>query len=92
MLYGCGHPPKPEYLFNFFVNRYFLEVAYKGSRYAGSQVQANALTVQAELEKALETYLRRRVELTGSSRTDTGVHARQNFYHFDNPEPIKEFF
>jgi tRNA pseudouridine38-40 synthase len=70
------------------MNRYFLEVAYKGTRYAGSQVQINAVTVQAELEKALEIYFRRRIELTGSSRTDAGVHARQNFYHFDNPEPI----
>ena len=35
------------------MNRYFLEVAYHGGRYAGSQVQLNALTVQYELEKAL---------------------------------------
>lgn len=63
--------------------RYFLEVAYLGSRYAGSQVQANAVTVQSELEKAWETYLRKPITLTGSSRTDTGVHAIQNFFHFD---------
>ena len=65
------------------MSRYFLEVAYLGTRYAGSQVQANAVTVQWELEKALETFLRRPVILTGSSRTDTGVHALQNFFHFD---------
>lgn len=65
------------------MTRYFLEVAYLGARYAGSQVQANALTVQWELEKALETFLRKPVTLTGSSRTDAGVHAMQNFYHFD---------
>jgi tRNA pseudouridine38-40 synthase len=70
------------------MNRYFIEVSYKGTRYAGSQVQANALTVQAELEKAMAIYFRRQPELTGSSRTDAGVHARQNFYHFDVPEPI----
>ena len=70
------------------MNRYFLEVAYKGTRYAGSQVQLNAITVQAELQKALEIYFRRPIELTGSSRTDAGVHARQNFYHFDWPEAI----
>jgi tRNA pseudouridine38-40 synthase len=63
--------------------RYFLEVAYLGTRYAGSQVQANAVTVQWELEKALETFLRKPVILTGSSRTDAGVHALQNFFHFD---------
>jgi tRNA pseudouridine38-40 synthase len=65
------------------MSRYFLEVAYLGTRYAGSQVQANAVTVQSELERALEIFLRRPVVLTGSSRTDTGVHANQNFFHFD---------
>lgn len=65
------------------MSRYFLEVSYLGTRYAGSQVQANAVTVQWELEKALETYLRSPVMLTGSSRTDAGVHAMQNFFHFD---------
>jgi tRNA pseudouridine38-40 synthase len=70
------------------MNRYFLEVAYHGGRYAGSQVQMNALTVQFELEKAMATYFRQPLTLTGSSRTDTGVHATQNFYHFDLPAPI----
>lgn len=65
------------------MSRYFLEVSYLGTRYAGSQVQANAATVQSELERALETYLRMPVILTGSSRTDAGVHALQNFFHFD---------
>jgi tRNA pseudouridine38-40 synthase len=70
------------------MNRYFLEVSYHGGRYAGSQVQVNTLTVQAELEKALAVYFREPLTLTGSSRTDTGVHARQNFYHFDLPKPL----
>jgi tRNA pseudouridine38-40 synthase len=74
--------------------RYFLEVAYLGTRYAGSQVQANAVTVQWELSKALETLLRKPVILTGSSRTDSGVHAVQNFYHFDfeNEVPAKSMY
>ena len=70
------------------MNRYFLDVAYKGARYAGSQVQANAVTVQAEIERALGIYFRSPVTLTGSSRTDTGVHARQNYFHFDTEEPV----
>lgn len=65
------------------MSRYFLEVSYLGTRYAGSQVQANAVTVQYELEKALAIFLRSPVILTGSSRTDAAVHARQNFFHFD---------
>jgi tRNA pseudouridine38-40 synthase len=63
--------------------RYLLEVSYKGGRYAGFQVQENANTVQAEVERALKTYFRREFELTGSSRTDAGVHALQNYFHFD---------
>jgi tRNA pseudouridine38-40 synthase len=81
------------HLYLHIMNRYFLEVAYKGTRYAGSQVQANAVSVQYELEKALEVYFRQPVPLTGSSRTDAGVHANQNFFHFDlekelNPRAI----
>ncbi|MDB5201717.1 MAG: truA [Ferruginibacter sp.] len=63
--------------------RFFIEVAYKGTAYAGFQVQQNANTVQAEIEKALSTYYRQDFSLTGSSRTDAGVHARQNYFHFD---------
>jgi tRNA pseudouridine38-40 synthase len=63
--------------------RFFLQVAYKGGRYSGSQIQENAHTVQAELEKTLFIYFRTPVGLTGSSRTDAGVHALENFYHFD---------
>lgn len=64
--------------------RYFIEVAYKGTNYAGFQIQDNANTIQAEVEKALATYFREKINLTGSSRTDAGVHARQNFFHFDS--------
>lgn len=66
--------------------RYFLELAYKGTAYSGFQVQENVPTVQSAVEKALQTILRTTVELTGSSRTDAGVHALQNFFHFDLPQ------
>ena len=65
------------------MQRYFLELSYKGTNYSGFQLQQNANTVQAEVEKAFAILQREKVELTGSSRTDTGVHARQNFFHFD---------
>jgi tRNA pseudouridine38-40 synthase len=63
--------------------RYFLEVAYKGTNYAGFQKQHNANSIQSEVEKALSTFFRTEYNLTGSSRTDAGVHAKQNFFHFD---------
>ena len=63
--------------------RYFLEVSYKGTNYAGFQVQNNAVTIQGEVEKVLAVIFRFPVSLTGSSRTDAGVHSLQNFFHFD---------
>lgn len=65
------------------MSRFFIEVAYKGTRYSGFQVQENAITIQSEIESAFQILHRRPVELTGSSRTDAGVHALQNFFHFD---------
>jgi tRNA pseudouridine38-40 synthase len=73
--------------------RYFLEVSYKGTNYSGFQIQHNTgKTIQAELEKAFLTLQRNRVTLTGSSRTDAGVHALQNFFHFDYENTIHTQF
>lgn len=69
--------------------RYFLEVSYKGTRYAGFQVQQNADTIQGNVEKALTTICRTDIRLTGSSRTDAGVHALQNYFHFDTDVDFK---
>jgi tRNA pseudouridine38-40 synthase len=70
------------------MSRYFLEISYKGTAYSGFQVQANANSIQAEVEKAFSVYFRRPVAMTGASRTDAGVHARQNYFHFDFDEGI----
>src|SRR5205085_2661394 len=52
--------------------------------YSGFQLQQNtANTIQAEIEKAFKVLQRDDLLLTGSSRTDAGVHALQNFFHFD---------
>lgn len=74
------------------MHRYFLEVSYKGSNYSGFQKQENANSIQAEAEKALLILLNEEIELTGSSRTDAGVHALQNFFHFDYAGPIHSQF
>lgn len=63
--------------------RYFLELSYKGTNYSGFQSQENAITIQGEVEKAYAVLQREKLIMTGSSRTDAGVHARQNFFHFD---------
>lgn len=66
------------------MQRYFIEVAYKGTHYSGFQKQENANTIQQQVEIALQTLLHQSFELTCSSRTDAGVHALQNFYHTDS--------
>jgi tRNA pseudouridine38-40 synthase len=63
--------------------RYFIEVSYKGTNIHGWQRQDNATSVQGELEQAMSLVMRTNIDLTGSSRTDTGVHAEQQFAHFD---------
>lgn len=70
--------------------RYFIEVAYEGTHYGGFQIQKNAVTIQSEIIQALETFYKKSFELTGSSRTDAGVHAQQNFFHFDNGDVIPD--
>lgn len=63
--------------------RYFIEFAYKGTNYHGWQYQPNASSVQETLTKALSTILKTEIELVGAGRTDSGVHAKQMFAHFD---------
>jgi len=66
------------------LNRYFIEIAYLGTRYNGWQIQPNGQTVQAELEKALAMLLKEDIITLGAGRTDTGVHASFFVAHFDS--------
>lgn len=70
--------------------RYFLDIAYDGTRFHGWQVQPNALSVQEVLDGCLSKVLRQPISTTGSGRTDTGVHASQQFVHFDVAEKLDE--
>jgi tRNA pseudouridine38-40 synthase len=70
--------------------RYLIELSYLGTNYSGFQIQKNANTIQAEVEKALAIILKSTFQLTGSSRTDAGVHAKQNFFHFDSEFEINQ--
>lgn len=66
--------------------RYFIHLAYNGAGFHGWQIQPNAVSIQSVLENALGIMLGNRISLTGAGRTDTGVHARNFFAHFDYPE------
>lgn len=72
------------------MSRYFIEIAYNGTAYHGWQIQKNARSVQEAINKALSAVCRQEVGTLGCGRTDTGVHARQLFAHFDLPEKAKE--
>lgn len=70
------------------MRRYFLHLAYNGTRYHGWQIQSDAISVQEELEKCLSLKLGEKVSITGCGRTDTGVHARNFYAHFDIEKEI----
>ena len=72
------------------ISRYFLEVCYKGEPFSGFQIQPNVVTVQGEIEQAFKIILKEPAHLTTSSRTDAGVHALQNFFHFDSELEISK--
>jgi tRNA pseudouridine38-40 synthase len=73
--------------------RIILIVEYDGTDYHGSQLQANAPTIQGELEKALKKLTGERIRITTASRTDAGVHARGQVVCFDTAAalPLKSF-
>jgi tRNA pseudouridine38-40 synthase len=70
--------------------RYFLHLAYDGTNYCGWQVQANAPSVQETINKALEKLLGQHIKSMGCGRTDTGVHAKDFYMHFDSEIEIAD--
>lgn len=68
--------------------RYFLHLSYDGTNYCGWQVQANAPSVQQTINEALHKLLRHKINSMGCGRTDTGVHAKDFYMHFDTGNEI----
>ena len=69
--------------------RFFIQFSYFGKAYHGWQRQPNAITVQEVLEDAMSKLLHRRISLMGAGRTDTGVHAKEMYAHFDVDQRIE---
>lgn len=63
--------------------RYFLQLCFDGTNYCGWQVQANAPSVQQAINEALFKLLGHEIKSMGCGRTDTGVHAKDFYMHFD---------
>lgn len=68
--------------------RYFIQLAYNGTHYHGWQYQPNASSVQETLNKAFSVVLNTEINLMGAGRTDTGVHAKEMYAHFDLDMPF----
>jgi tRNA pseudouridine38-40 synthase len=65
------------------VQRIAVGIEYRGSAFAGWQVQEKLRTVQGEMEKALSEVAAEKISLICAGRTDAGVHAREQVAHFD---------
>ena len=72
-----------------------MKISYDGSNYFGWQVQHHQKTIQHTIETALQEFCGIKTHLTGSGRTDTGVHALGQYAHFDyqgsaSPEQMRK--
>lgn len=72
------------------MQRYFIEFSYFGKNYFGYQRQPREISVQELLENALSTVIREEIKITGAGRTDTGVHAKKMFAHFETTQVLSE--
>lgn len=65
-----------------------LIVEYDGTRYHGFQLQANASTIQGEMEEAINKLIGEKLRVMAASRTDAGVHARGQVVGFRTGSPL----
>ena len=68
--------------------RYFIKLAYKGTNYNGWQIQPNDPSIQETIQKAMSVILNQPIQIVGCGRTDTGVHAKEYYAHFDYDKPF----
>lgn len=71
--------------------RYYLKLSYLGTNYHGWQKQLDKISVQSQINHALETALQESIDVVGAGRTDTGVHASGYIAHFDSDQKIIDY-
>ncbi|HRS53458.1 MAG TPA: tRNA pseudouridine(38-40) synthase TruA [Bacteroidales bacterium] len=64
-------------------------MSYKGTNYFGWQYQPNCRTIQGVLNSALTVLFKEQIKVIGAGRTDTGVHAKEYYAHFDLKDRIE---
>ncbi|MCQ2793947.1 MAG: tRNA pseudouridine(38-40) synthase TruA [Bacilli bacterium] len=70
--------------------RYLATTSYFGMNYVGWQVQPSKNSIEEKIEKLLSSILNEKINIIGSGRTDKGVHAYAQTFHFDSKKEIKD--
>ena len=69
---------------------YLIQIEYDGTNFVGWQSQKNGRSIQDSVEKALKKVLKNKIKITGSGRTDKGVHALSQYANFKSKKMINE--
>lgn len=73
------------------MNNYKIKIQYDGTGYSGWQIQKDQTTVQQKITEAIGTILKEQVNLIGSGRTDTGVHALGQIANFRTGQSLDQY-
>lgn len=73
------------------MKNYKLTIAYDGTRFSGWQIQPNSISIQEKLEEVLKILTKEEVKVTGSGRTDSGVHARGQVANFKTSKTLDPY-
>ena len=71
--------------------RYQIYIEYEGTNFRGWQVQKKGKTIQGLIQEKISKILKENIILSGSGRTDAGVHAIEQSAHFDSKIRIKTY-
>ena len=69
---------------------YLIKIEYDGTNFVGWQSQKNGKSIQDSVERALKKVLKNKIKITGSGRTDKGVHALSQYANFKSKKMINE--
>ena len=74
------------------MNRYQILIEYVGTNYNGWQVQRKGKTIQGRIQNTISKIFKEKINIIGSGRTDSGVHALEQSAHFDTTIKIKNSY